>query len=300
MPYWITDQHPDCSGWAVVKEDSELVACQDTKQDAIDNAVAISLAEETDFMGERTDKMDNDERSGMSKIEQRVWAEGLEVREDGENMTLTGYAAIFNSRSQNLGGFTETILPGAFKRSLRTRNDVKLLWNHDTGAVLGSTRAGTLSLSEDDKGLRVEATLPNTTHGRDARELIKRGDVSAFSFGFSVPPQGDTWNSAGDERVLKSVRLFEVSLVAFPAYQATEGTAAVRSLDKLAERTQVDIEQLADALTKLESGEDLTTEEGSLITDVVQRLTPQPAQEEPDLTQLKIKLKKLELLKKVI
>lgn len=300
MPYWITNQHPDCSGWAVVKEDNELVACQDTKQAAIDNAVAISLAEETEFMGDYADKMDNDERSGMSKIEQRVWAEGLEVREDGDSMTLTGYAAIFNSRSQNLGGFTETILPGAFKRSLRTRNDVKLLWNHDTGAVLGSTRAGTLTLTEDDKGLRVEATLPNTTHGRDARELIKRGDVSAFSFGFSVPPQGDTWNSNGDERVLKSVRLFEVSLVAFPAYQATEGTAAVRSLDKLAQRTEVDIEQLADALTKLESGEDLTTEEGSLITDVVQRLTPQPAQEEPDLTQLNIKLKKLELLKKVI
>jgi phage head maturation protease len=84
------------------------------------------------------------------KLETRiVEVDEFEVREDGDGMHLEGYAALFNSRSENLGGFTETIAPGAFRTSLRSRNDIKLLWNHNTDAVMGSTRAGTLSLTED-------------------------------------------------------------------------------------------------------------------------------------------------------
>jgi HK97 family phage prohead protease len=133
------------------------------------------------------------------KLETRiVEVDKFEVREDGDGMHLEGYAALFNSRSENLGGFTETIAPGAFRASLKSRNDIKLLWNHDTGAVMGSTRAGTLALTEDERGLRVSATLPNTTHGRDAAELVKRGDVSGFSFGFSLPGRGgDSWSDDG-------------------------------------------------------------------------------------------------------
>jgi HK97 family phage prohead protease len=133
-------------------------------------------------------------------------------------MTLTGYAARFNEPSEPLP-FVERIAPNAFKRSLRAKNDIKLLWNHDSSMVLGSTRSGTLRLAEDEMGLRVEADLPDTQAGRDAKVLINRGDVTGFSFGFTVPPGGDTWNADGTERTLKSVRLLEVSTgVAFPAY----------------------------------------------------------------------------------
>lgn len=161
-------------------------------------------------------------------LEQRTFVEGIEFRQEGDGMTFSGYAATFNNPSQPLP-FTEVIKPGAFKRSLASRNDIKLLWNHDTGSVLGSTRAGTLTLVEDARGLKVTAKLPNTSAGRDAAELIKRGDVNAMSFGFSVPQGGDNWSEDGNTRELNSVRLHEVSIVAFPAYESTAGTTSVRS-----------------------------------------------------------------------
>jgi HK97 family phage prohead protease len=247
--------------------------------------------------------------SGEAKLtfETRMWdVDGFEIREDDAGMHLEGYAAVFNSRSENLGGFTETIAPGAFRASLRSRNDIKLLWNHDSSAVLGSTRAGTLVLTEDDRGLRVSATLPNTTHGRDARELIRRGDVTGFSFGFSLPTRGgDSWSQDGTERVLKSVRLFEVSVgVAFPAYSATNGTATVRGWDKLAKRANVDADALADALLKLEQGEEITADDRAIVDRVLDELAPKEAEaiEEnaPDAGMLALKKKKLELLMKGI
>jgi hypothetical protein len=171
---------------------------------------------------------------------------------------------------------------------------------------LGSTRAGTLSLTEDDKGLRVSATLPNTTHGRDASELIRRGDVTAFSFGFSLPTRGgDSWSDDGTERVLKSVRLHEVSLVAFPAYPGTAGSATVRGLDRLAKRANVDADALADALLKLEQGEEITPDDRAIVDRVLDELAPQQAEETVDENpvdagMLALKKKKLELLMKGI
>ena len=240
------------------------------------------------------------------KLETRVVeVDEFEVREDASGMHLEGYAALFDSRSENLGGFTETIAPGAFRASLKSRNDVKLLWNHNTDAVLGSTRSGTLSLNEDSRGLRVVATLPNTTHGRDASELVKRGDVTGFSFGFSLPNRGgDSWSDDGTERVLKSVRLHEVSLVAFPAYPETNGTATVRGLDRLAKRANVDADALADALLKLEQGEDITADDRAIVDRVLDELAPKEA--EPvdenlvDAGMLALKKKKFDLLMKGI
>lgn len=233
----------------------------------------------------------------LSKMETRVWVGELEVREADEGMTLSGYAAVFNSWSENLGGFREQIAPGAFKRSLKSRNDVKLLWNHETGEVLGSTRAGTLRLTEDERGLKVEANLPNTQRGRDAKVLIDRGDVSGFSFGFSVAEKGDTWNSDGNERTLKSVRLFEVSLTPFPAYTATNGTASMRGLDKLAQRSGVDADQLADAILKVEEGTDLTATERDLLVNAIDSLAPKIAESDTSgLELLALHKKKLALL----
>jgi uncharacterized protein len=237
----------------------------------------------------------------LSKIETRVTPIDFEVREESDGMHLTGYAARFNEPSEPLP-FVETIAPGAFKRSLRSRNDIKLLWNHDSSMVLGSTRAGTLTLTEDEQGLRVDATLPDTSAGRDARVLIQRGDVTGFSFGFTVPKGGDTWNEDGTERTLKSVRLIEVSTgVAFPAYPTTNGTAQVRGLDKIAKRAQVDADALSDAMMKLEEGEEITAEEKEILSRVISELAPQEAPaEEPqgDLAMLALKKKKLELLMK--
>lgn len=243
---------------------------------------------------EAEDKRGNE----MAKRETRNFDADFEVRESGDGMTFVGYAAKFNSRSENLGGFVETIMPGAFRRSLRSRNDVKLLVNHDAGRVLASTRSGTMRLEEDSVGLRVEADLPNTSDGRDMAELLRRGDLSSMSFGFSVIK--DSWSSDGTERSLESVRLFEASIVAFPAYQATE--ASVRAYEELATRADVDADDLADAILKLEEGEDLSNDEASLLKNVVEKLTPQTAEEEvvaeEDANVLELKRKQLELILK--
>ena len=232
------------------------------------------------------------ERSKM-KHETRNFEADFELRAEGDGMSFVGYAAKFNSPSEDLGGFTETIEPGAFRKSLRSRNDVKLLVNHDTGRVLASTRSGTMKLYEDEVGLRVEASLPNTTDGRDMAELLKRGDLNKMSFGFSV--MKDSWNSEMTQRTLKSVKLFEASIVAFPAYAATE--AMVRSLDKAATRANVDADELADAVLKLEEGADLSEQEAELITKVVHSLAPQQGEEE-QVNLLELKRKQLDLLLK--
>jgi len=234
-------------------------------------------------------------------IERRQVVRDLEIREQGDGMTLRGYAAVFNSPSQPLP-FIETIAPGAFQASLDSRNDVKLLWNHDTGTVLGSTRAGTMTMVEDSHGLLIEAKLPDTQAGRDLATLIKRGDVNAFSFGFRVPAGGDEWPSA-DQRILKRVNIFEASVVAFPAYTSTIGTASVRAMTELQTKIQqlaeirgVSAEELTDALLALESGDELTERQGELLTDTLGKVL----KKDPDVTNpqalLDLKKKQLDLL----
>lgn len=234
----------------------------------------------------------------VAKIETRVSPTDFEVRETSEGMTFEGYAALFDSPSQALP-FVERIAPGAFTRSLKSRNEIKMLWNHDSGEVLGSTRAGTLQLTEDDRGLKVWAMLPNTSTGRDAAELIRRGDVDSMSFGFSVPRGGDSWSADGSERTLEEIRLHEVSIVAFPAYEGTAGTTSVRGLERLAERADVDADALADALLKVELGDDITADDRQLLEHVLEKLAPATVEEETsetDLAMLALKKKKLELL----
>jgi HK97 family phage prohead protease len=233
----------------------------------------------------------------LSKMETRINPAQFELRETPEGMTFTGYAAVFNSDSEPLP-FIERIEPGAFRGSLRNRNDIKLLWNHDTGQVLGSTRAGNLRLTEDDRGLYVHAVLPRTTLGNDVRELVSTGIVDSMSFGFTVARGGDEWSVDGSVRTLKKVVLREVSIVSFPAYPATAGSTTVRGLDKVAKRAEVDADALADALLKIENGEDITTADRNLITTVLDKLAPveEPAQVEGSLEMLALKKKKLELL----
>lgn len=226
----------------------------------------------------------------------RVTVNEFELREASADSTagmhFTGYAAVFDSPSEPLP-FIERITPGAFSQSLASRNEIKLFVNHDTTRVLASKRSGTLRLSEDAYGLRVEADLPPTTDGNDLAILMRRGDVDSMSFGFSVPSGGDSWSNDGAARQLNEVRLHEVSIVtAFPAYQAT--TASVRSLDQLAEVTGHDAAALSNALTRLESGEELDAAAATLIESVVDKLRAAPSDDA--LAMIELKRKQLDLL----
>jgi hypothetical protein len=230
-----------------------------------------------------------DEARSIGKNETRINTEALEIREDGDGMTFEGYAAVFNSDSEPLP-FIERIAPGAFKRSLQSRNEIKLLWNHDAGEPLASVRGGTLKLTEDDRGLKVQARLANTTKGRDVAELIRSKTIDSMSFGFSVIK--DSWSRDGNQRTLESVRLHEVSLVSWPAYEGTAGSVSVRS------SRNIDADQLADSLMKLELGEELDPTQASLINEVVAKLTKTEEVQEVEGDILALKKKKLDLLMK--
>jgi len=195
--------------------------------------------------------------------------EDFEIRAQGDGMSFRGYAAVFNSDSEPLP-FIERIQYGAFKKSLKSKNNIRMYVNHDDTLLLASTRSNTLRLMEDEKGLLAEADLPNTTTGRDLAVLLETRVADSMSFGFSVPRGGDNWSTAGDRRTLTEVRLHEVSVVTGqPAYAAT--SANVR---KLAHRTDSDPESLALALAALESDEGLTDEQASLLRGIVDILAP--------------------------
>ena len=437
MPYFISDKNPDCSGWAVEKEDGEVIGCHQTKQDAIDQMVAVSIAEEMEPGGERAEQRqvdlslpeyiqsaarkgldyygkklagagivpstvrearemaagritedkviranawaarhmvdldapknsnpDDEEFPGAGAVAFYLWGinplnpepaiewfhekaelikgeveeeveeededdlseddrsftflrspepefgnvsgmtEQVETRritfnefelragQAGDGMSFSGYAAVFNSDSEPLP-FIERIAPGAFAKSLKSRNNIRMYMNHDSSMLLGTTRSKTVRLAEDSKGLFVDADLPDTSVGRDLSVLMQRGDVDSMSFGFTVPQGGDRWSDDGTRRELRQIRLFEVSVVTgFPAYAAT--SASVRSLDALATRTGIDADQLAVAITALESGQTLAPDHAALLRETVAKLEPTPQSAPASVSVL---AKHLELLK---
>jgi len=231
------------------------------------------------------------------KVEtRRITSNDFELRADpqGNGMSFTGYAAVFNSPSEPLP-FTERIAPGAFARSLKSKNNVRMYMNHDSNMLLATTRAKTLRLSEDSKGLLVDASLPDTTIGRDLSVLMQRGDVNSMSFGFTVPSGGDMWSDDGQSRELRQIKLFEVSVVTgFPAYTAT--TATVRSLDALSTRTGIDADQLAAAITTLEAGQTLSSDHAMLLRETVAKLEPV---QDTAPARLGVMAKHLDLLKSI-
>lgn len=142
------------------------------------------------------------------------------------SLRIGGYAATFNKEATGLN-FREVIAPGAFKRTLATDNPVFLLINHDMEALpLASTRSGTLTLSEDEVGLRMDAELdPANPRAQELASALRRGDVDKMSFAFTVAKDGDT-RSEG-LRTLTDLDLYEVSVVTLPAYDST--TVGMRS-----------------------------------------------------------------------
>lgn len=173
----------------------------------------------------------------MKNVERRGFViDGLKIeRRDGEPAKIVGHAAVFNSLSEDLGGFRETILPGAFADAIG-RDDVRALINHDSNLILGRNRAGTLTLSEDSQGLYIEISPPDTSYARDLMVSMERGDINQMSFGFSVAPGGASWGETTDGvyvRTLSKCNLFDVSPVTYPAYTQTD--VALRSLSEFRE-----------------------------------------------------------------
>lgn len=149
---------------------------------------------------------------------------------DGAPALIRGYAAVFDSESRDLGGFTEIVRPGAFRSFLASGQDVIATVDHDPSRILGRRGAGTLTLAEDARGLRMEIAPPDTSYARDLAASMRRGDVSGASFGFKVNGRdGQEWRSERGRRIreLRNLSLLDVAVVSSPAYQ--DAQAAMRS-----------------------------------------------------------------------
>ena len=170
-------------------------------------------------------------RAGLPEVERR-FAAAAELRVDeggeGEKPKIKGMAAVFNKLSLDLGGFREKLAAGAFAKTLKDA-DVRALWNHNPDYVLGRNKAGTLELEETERGLAVVNEPPDTAWARDLLTTMRRGDVDQMSFGFRVIKDEWTTEEGKDPiRTLQEVKLFDVSVVTFPAYPQT--SVKVRSV----------------------------------------------------------------------
>lgn len=178
-------------------------------------------------------------------MERRVvnFAEYQTREEDGKRY-LDGYFAVFNQPYEVFPGWIEEIAPGAFARSLREGRDVKVLWNHNTDIVLGSTGNRTAYLAEDERGLHGPTEINEQDQdAKNAYARVSRGDVRGCSFGFDIRAMEESWDEDGTYRTrLTDVDLYEVSPCTFPAYTSTSISARAR-------------EDLAKARAKLEEAQ---------------------------------------------
>lgn len=150
------------------------------------------------------------------------------IREDGGRRYLEGYFAVFNEPYQVFDGWVETVERGAFARYLSTGEDTKVLWNHDSNIVLGSTANGTAVLREDETGLWGSVEInEQDQEALNAYARVGRGDVNGCSFGFDIARQEEWWDEDGvyHTKITEVDPLYEVSPCTFPAYKATSISA---------------------------------------------------------------------------
>lgn len=172
----------------------------------------------------------------MSKRQVRSIPTNFETREDGENLSIEGYFAVYNSNYEIAPGMSESIAPGAFSKTLS--GDIRALINHDTTLVLGRTKASTLQLRDDAHGLWGHIDINrNDVDAMNLYERVKRGDVDQCSIGFSLRSQDTDILENGDIHwTITDLDLWEVSCCTFPAYESTNISARSAERDEIMER----------------------------------------------------------------
>jgi len=176
----------------------------------------------------------------LSLIERRNFSvtELRAITDDNGLRHIVGYAAVFNSLSEDLGWFREKIQPGAFSESIG-KDDIRALWNHNSDYILGRNKSKTLSLKEDDRGLRIDILPSDAQWVKDLMLSMDRGDVDQMSFGFrTIIDQWERTEEKEEIRTLIKVQLFDVSPVTFSAYPDT--TVGLRSLEEYRKKNPPD------------------------------------------------------------
>ena len=181
----------------------------------------------------------------------------FETREDGTE-SVSGYGAVFNSISENLGGFYEYIAPTAITQETIDKSDIRALINHDHNLVLARSTSGTLKVEVDEKGMRYSFDIPETSYGKDLSINMKNGNISQSSFAFTVG--SDEWSTDEDGNDIRTItnidRLFDVSPVVYAAYSQAESDLVVaqRGLAMYKEKQEIKEEEndlVARSLAKL-------------------------------------------------
>lgn len=174
----------------------------------------------------------------MKENQIRCISTEFQTREDGEELIIEGYFAVFNSNYDMGAWGSESIAPGAFTKSLS--NDVRALWNHDSNIVLGRTSAHTLELREDTRGLWGRITInPKDSDAVNGYERVKRGDVSQCSFGFNIVSEETDYREDGSIHwTITEADLHEVSVCTFPAYEETAVSARKHDFEDMKKRKQ--------------------------------------------------------------
>lgn len=194
------------------------------------------------------EKFDAEVRSHKAIIEKREFR--MESAEY-EGQTIRGYAAVYNSDSEWMGGFYEQIAKGAFDEVMD--NDTRAYFNHDENLLLGRVSSGTLRLSSDERGLYYEVDLPNTSYAKDLVELMKRGDVNQSSFAFLI--DRDRWEERDGKtyRIIEKVsRLLDVSPVAQPAYPDATSELMMRKDTPESEGAEVEAKAEVEEMSDIE------------------------------------------------
>ena len=194
------------------------------------------------------EKFDAEVRSHKAIIEKREFRmENAEY----EGNTIRGYAAVYNSDSEWMGGFYEQIATGAFDEVMD--NDTRAYFNHDENLLLGRVSSGTLRLGSDERGLYYEVDLPNTSYANDLVELMKRGDVNQSSFAFLI--DRDRWEERDGKtyRIIEKVsRLLDVSPVAQPAYPDATSELMMRKDTPESEGAEVEVKAEVEEMSDIE------------------------------------------------
>ena len=191
---------------------------------------------------------------GTCELERRLIADmpGLEVKADENGRTvIRGYAAVFESESQDLGGFVEIVERGAFDEVMKSNPDVFGKYNHER--VIGRTSSGTMRLMVDERGLRYEIDPPRAA--ADVVELIERGDVRGSSFAFRTKASDESWNRDDQGRMVRRIKRFsflgDAGPVDTPAYLSTETYVSKRALEmaQVEQRAEADSIKVGDFVT---------------------------------------------------
>ncbi len=172
----------------------------------------------------------------MNIREVRNMPTDFKTRDNGEELTIEGYFAVFNSNYEIAPGMSESIAPGAFSNTLG--NDIRALINHDTTLVLGRTKAETLQLTQDEHGLWGKINInPNDVDAMNLYQRVKRGDVDQCSFGFNIVSEETDFRDDGSVHwTMTDLDVHEVSCCTFPAYEETNISARSNQRDEIVKR----------------------------------------------------------------